>query len=269
MSGPPVLAHRTHGERGPPIVVLHGLFGSGRNWAGIAKRLARSYTVHTLDLPDHGASPWSDGPLTYPAMADAVAATMDRLGLPTATLLGHSMGGKTAMTLALDRGERVDALIVVDIAPVAYRGGDHLEIIRAMQAVDLSAVRRRSEVEHALADGVAEPDVRRFLVQNLDTGHGGPEAGGARWRLNLDNLAASMDHLLDFPIPEAMEPFGGPTLVLAGGASDYVTAAREAAVHRLFPDATVHRLDGLGHWPHARDPALFTEHVLDFLAHAG
>lgn len=260
------LAHIQHGDHGPPLIILHGLFGSGRNWGAIAKRLARSYTVYALDLPNHGRSPWWDEPLTYPAMAEAVREFLDAHALPAATVIGHSMGGKTAMQLALKHSDRVAALVVVDIAPVQYAGREHLSIIRAMQAADLQNVQRRAEVERQLEDAVSVEAIRKFLMQNLVQREDG---SGLRWQINLEGLARSLDALMDFPIEPDMEPYGGPAYFLAGGASDYVLPEHEPAIHRLFLDHELHRLEGCGHWLHAEAPALFTEHVMDFLAHAG
>lgn len=260
------LAFLQHGAANPPLLVIHGLFGSGRNWGAIAKRLALSYTVYALDMPNHGRSPWVDGVMTYPCMAGQVAAFMDGQGLKSATILGHSMGGKAAMQLALNHGERVDALIVADMAPVQYTGREHLSYIRAMQGVDLSAVSRRAEVEERLRDAIPIDAIRKFLMQNLVSDE---TTGGLRWQINLAGLAASMDAIMDFPLEPEMEPYGGPTLFLAGGASDYLLPEHQPAVDRLFLDHEIHYLEGCGHWLHAEQPALFTEHVLDFLARAG
>lgn len=259
------LAHIQHGEINPPLLILHGLFGSGRNWGAIAKRLAHSYTVYALDLPNHGRSPWVEDVMDYPFMAEEVAAFMDAQGLGSATVIGHSMGGKTAMQLALNHGDRVEALVVADMAPVRYTGREHLTYIRAMQAIDVAQASRRAEVEEQLRDAIPIDAIRKFLMQNLVPNENGP---GLRWQINLAGLAASMDAIMDFPLEPEMEPYGGPTLFLAGGASDYLLPDHMPAVNRLFLDNTVHYLDGCGHWLHAEQPGLFTEHVLDFLARA-
>jgi pimeloyl-ACP methyl ester carboxylesterase len=255
-----------HGKDGtPPLIILHGLFGSGRNWGTIAKRLANSYHVFALDLPNHGRSDWTED-MDYPHMADAVVGWMDGRGLDSAVVLGHSMGGKVAMQMALRHGGRVDRLIVVDIAPVSYPRREHLSLITAMQAADVAAASRRSEVERQLEAGIETPMLRKFLAQNLvnDTA-----SGGFRWQINLDVLARRLDDLMDFPLAPEMEPYGGPTFFLAGGASDYLRPEHEAAIARLFPDHAIHRIDAVGHWLHAEVPGVFTEHVLDFLARAG
>lgn len=262
----PSLAHLEFGDSSnPPLIILHGLFGSGRNWGAIAKKLAHSYHVFALDLPNHGRSDWTED-MDYPHMARAVVNWMDEQVMPSAIVLGHSMGGKTAMTMALEHGERVDRLIVVDIAPIAYKSREHLDLIATMQAADLTTASRRSEVEAQLEPGIETPMLRKFLTQNVVTDE---ETGAFRWQINLDVLAAHMDNLMDFPLSPAAEPYGEPSFFLAGGGSGYVRPDSEEAIHRLFLDADIHRIDDAGHWLHAEVPGLFTEHVLDFLARAG
>lgn len=260
------LAFLEHGDAAnPPLLILHGLFGSGRNWGAIAKRLAHSYHVFALDLPNHGRSDWTED-MDYPHMARAVVNWMDEQVMPSAIILGHSMGGKTAMQMALNHGDRVERLIVADIAPVAYGRREHLDLIRTMQAVDLKAADRRSDVEKQMERGIETPMLRKFLIQNLTT----DEASGAfRWQINLDVLAARMDDLMDFPLEPEMEPYGEPAYFLTGGASAYVQPKHHDAIARLFLDHVIHSIDGASHWLHADAPGEFTEHVLDFLARAG
>src|SRR5579885_3337452 len=150
---------------GPPLAILHGLFGSGRNWAGIAQHLAANHRVIALDLRNHGASAWADS-MDYPAMAQDVHETLVALGYPRFALLGHSMGGKAAMILALAHSEAVERLVVIDIAPVAYPPR-HLPYVKAMRAMDLTGVKRRAELDAPLAAVVADPAERAFLLQNI------------------------------------------------------------------------------------------------------
>lgn len=260
------LAFLEHGDQGPPLLILHGLFGSGRNWGSIARKLAERHHVYALDLPNHGRSPWTDTAMTYPGMAEAVAAWMDAMGLASAQVIGHSMGGKVAMQLALNHGERFDSLTVVDIAPVSYGRRDHLDFIRAMQGVDLTGVQRRAEVEEQLKGKIEPEAIRKFLMQNLIAREDG---AGLAWQINLDVLADSMDNLMDFPLTAEMEPYGGPSCFLAGGASDYVRPDHEAAIQRLFLDHELHRIAGAGHWLHAEVPKLFLDHVTAFLQRVG
>lgn len=230
---------------GPPLVVLHGLFGQAKNWATIAKGLADGRRVIAADLRNHGASPWSDE-MTYPAMADDVAGLIQALPEGRAELLGHSMGGKAAMVLALTRPELIDRLIVADIAPVAYSGGSLLAFVDAMLAVDPAQHDSRKQVEEALKRAVQDPGIRQFLLSNLVRGE-----SGLLWTLNLHAIRAAMDTLAGWPEVEGR--YDGPTLFLAGERSDYVTDAAQPAVDRHFPKARVARVPA-GHWIHAEAP---------------
>lgn len=244
---------------GPPLVVLHGLFGSGRNWAGIARQLAAVRSVHVLDLPNHGQSPWTDA-MGYPEMAAAVAGWMDGRGLPAAALLGHSMGGKVAMMLALTQPARVERLVVVDVAPVPYP--PHLlAYARAMRAVDLGRITRRAEVDAELAAVVDDTAERQFLLQNLVSGD-----GGLRWRLNLPVIEAALPAISGFPDlpPEAAYP--GPALFIAGGLSRYLQPAHEPAIRARFPAARLVTVPNAGHWVHAERPETVLAELLPFLS---
>lgn len=257
------LAFLEHGDASrPPLLILHGLFGSGRNWGTIARKLANSYHVFALDLPNHGRSEWTAGAMDYPYMAQVVANWMDEHALPSATIIGHSMGGKTAMQLALLHPERVDLLVAVDVAPVPYGPREHGGYIKAMQDVTLTGISRRSEVEALLEDTITETMIRKFLMQNLVQDEGSEQL---RWQINLDGLAASLPALMDFPLPEDVEPFTNPSFFLAGGASNYVLPDYEAAIRRLFLDHGLYRIPGGGHWPHAETPEIFMEQVMGFL----
>ena len=244
---------------GPPLVILHGLFGSSRNWASLARRLGETHRVFTLDLRNHGASPWAET-MTYREMAADVAVFLAGHGLEGATVLGHSMGGKTAMLLALERGALVGRLIVVDIAPVAY-GHGHLPTIEAMQAVDLSAAARRGEVDRALQDAVPDPGLRGFLLHNLES-----EEDRLRWRINLAGLGDNMDTLIGYPDDLEGLGYGGPTLFLSGATSDYVQAGHHPRIRALFPAAEIDAIADAGHWVHAEQPQAFLARVRTFLA---
>lgn len=257
------LACLEHGDSSnPPLIILHGLFGSGRNWGTISRKLSDRYHVFALDLPNHGHSDWTDEPMTYPFMADAVANWMDERVMTSAMVIGHSMGGKTAMQLALRHPDRVDALAVIDIAPVNYARREHLSHIKAMQSVDLHGITRRSEVEHMLTEAIPDDTVRKFLMQNLVQDM---QSGYLRWQINLDILGQSIPAMMDFPLPEDLEPFANPTFFLAGGASDYLLPKHEPAIKRLFLDHDLFRIEGGSHWLHAEHPTLFLQKVGGFL----
>jgi pimeloyl-ACP methyl ester carboxylesterase len=254
------LATLDYGEDRPgrPLVVLHGLFGSARNWATLARRFAEDRPVICADLRNHGASPWAEA-MDYPTLAADLAALIDRRGLDRPAVLGHSMGGKAAMRLALDRPDAVERLVVLDIAPVPY-GDRHSAYVEAMRAVPVDRLSRRTEADAYLAEAVPEAPLRAFLLQNLVSSD-----GALAWRINLAAIAAAMADLVAWPDPPAGRTFDGPTLVLRGGASDYVGEAGEAAIARLFPAATVETIPGAGHWAHAEQPDAVFRKVADFL----
>jgi esterase len=235
---------------GPPVVVLHGLLGRARNWLSIARALEPTYAVHLADLRNHGASPWS-AEMSYPAMARDVAALIERLAAGPARLVGHSMGGKVAMTLALTRPELVERLVVVDIAAIGYAHG-YESFIRAMQALDLASLRRRADADTALAAAIPDAAMRGFLLQNLST-----VDGRLVWQPNLAVLLATMPELVDFPAALDGKTFGAQAWCLRGAGSSYVDAAGEAALQRLFPAIRIQSIAGAGHWPHAEKPAEF------------
>lgn len=249
-----------HGQPGDaqPLVIAHGLFGSARNWGAVAKRLATAREVIAVDLRNHGDSP-QEPDASYPALAADLAEVIAANG-GRADLLGHSMGGKAAMVLALTDPARVARLIVADIAPVAY-SRSQIEYVRAMQAVDLAGVARRSDGDTALVEAVPEAALRAFLLQSLAIG---PE--GARWKLDLDALSDQMPVIMGFP--DLPGRFDGPALFLTGGASDYVQDAHWPGIRARFPAARRQALPGVGHWLHAEAPQAFAAEVAAFLDEA-
>jgi len=244
---------------GPPLAILHGLFGAGRNWAAIAQRLAERRRVIALDLRNHGASPWADS-MNYAEMAEDVRHTLHALGHRRFALLGHSMGGKVAMIAALLHGDEVERLVVADIAPVAYPPR-HLGHVKAMRGLDLAGLSRRSEADARLAAAVPDPTERAFLLQNLV--FNGPEA---RWRLNFAAIEGEMPALAGFPPMAADAAYDGPALFVAGGRSDYLRPEHEPEIRRLFPNAPIERIADSGHWLHAERPKDFLDLVEPFLS---
>lgn len=235
---------------GPPLLFLHGLLGRARNWLTAGRALAASHAVRLVDLRNHGASPWSDD-AGYAAMAADVARLIEAAAAGPVTLVGHSMGGKVAMTLALTRPELLRRLIVVDIAPVRYESG-YDRLIRAMLAADLSPGRRRGDVDAELAATVPDKAMRAFLIQNLDS-----RDGHLVWQPNLTALLAAMPEIMGFPDGLPAGGYGGPVRCLRGETSDYVGAEGAVALGRLFPGATIATVPGAGHWPHAERPDAF------------
>jgi pimeloyl-ACP methyl ester carboxylesterase len=249
-----MLHHIVHGDpqSGPGLLIAHGLYGSARNWGVIAKRLSEARCVVAVDMRNHGDSPWFDSH-GYDDMAGDLSEVIGHLG-GAWDVLGHSMGGKAAMALALSRPDLVRRLIVADIAPVAY---DHsqMQYIEAMKAVDLSQVEKRSDAQAQL-EGVDDPQLRAFFLQSLDL-------KARKWRLNLDVLAAEMPKILSFPQFETA--FDGPALFLSGALSHYVDRAYRPEIKRLFPNAQFAKIPGAGHWLHAEKPREFEAAVHHWL----
>jgi esterase len=242
---------------GAPVAILHGLLGSGRNWAGIAQRLAAHHRVIAFDLRNHGASPWAET-MTYTEMAEDVGAAMAARGHSRFALIGHSMGGKVAMAAALADPVSVERLVAVDIAPVAYPPAQ-LAVIQAMRGLDLTGITRRRDADTRLAGVIPDSAERAFLLQNLVLGTGPP-----RWRANLSVIEAAMPVLADFPdLSPAI--YHGPVLFVAGGGSDYLRPEHQAAILALFPRATMARIKDADHWPQAEQPERFLACIVPFL----
>lgn len=252
-----MLNHIIYGAPGshPPLLIVHGLFGSARNWGVIARRLAEDRVVIAVDMRNHGDSHW-DTAHGYEELAVDLAAVIDAHG-GRADMLGHSMGGKAAMQLALTDGARLRRLVVADIAPVAY-GHSQRHLVEAMQALELEGLSLRSEADRRLALSVPGEDVRAFLLQSLDL-----KATPVRWKLNLAALGAEMDRITGWP--GTIGQFGGPALFVAGAMSDYIRPEHHAPILAQFPAAEFTKIEGAGHWLHADRPREFEAVVKAFL----
>ena len=255
----PVALESTVIGQGPPALVLHGLFGSGTNWRSIARKLGNRLACHLVDQRNHGRSPHARD-MSYPALAADVHAYLDTHEIERAGFVGHSMGGKTSMTLALTAPERVRWLVVADIAP-APSPSDHRPILDALTTLPVDRLPSRAAAEAALAPAIPDLRLRRFLLQNLV--HAG--AGGLRWRIDLDAIANALPDLTDFPSTAPDAVYEGPTLFVRGECSDYVAAHHEPRIGALFPAASVVTVAGAGHWLHAEQPAAVTAHIEAFL----
>ena len=250
-----MLNYVTYGETSAPtLLIAHGLFGSARNWGVIAKRLSDQFHVVVVDMRNHGQSP-RRATQSYFDMAQDLAEVLAHVG--PAHVLGHSMGGKAAMVLALTRRELVNKLIVADIAPVGY-GHTQTHLIDAMRRIDLGEVHTRGDADRQLSAFVEEEGVRAFLLQSLDV-------KARAWRLNFDVLEADMPLIIGFP---QIEPeFDGATLFLSGAASDYVLPVHRGMIRALFPSAQFAKIPKAGHWLHAEKPREFEAAVRVFLGH--
>jgi pimeloyl-ACP methyl ester carboxylesterase len=247
---------RELGGAGAPLVVLHGLLGSSRNWQSAGVALAeRGHRVLAPDLRNHGTSPWGDD-CSYAALASDVIAMLDGLSLGPVHLVGHSMGGKAAMRLVMDRPDLVARLTVVDIAPRAYSDRVRVEFA-AMNALDLSAVTSRKDAEAKLATQVPEWGMRQFILTNL----GQDAEGHWRWTVNREALTNSLPEILGNSLAVG-EVWDGPTRFLRGGKSSYIRDEDLAAIHAHFPRADVITLPDSGHNPHFEARAGFVEATL-------
>jgi pimeloyl-ACP methyl ester carboxylesterase len=242
---------------GPPVIILHGLFGSQRNWGGIARAWSTAFTIHGLDLRNHGDSPWAST-MTYDEMAADVIQYIESQELGSVTIVGHSMGGKVAMRVAMLRPELVRRLIVVDIAPVAYYNETYSVFINAMLALDLNLITRRSEADKALAPVISIDSLRAFLLQNLVS-----EDGHFRWRINLSDIGRNMAALVGFPA--GGNAYRGATFFLAGEKSNYIRPRDKDVIMTLFPAAQLLEIADCGHWPHAEHPDRFLAMVRPLL----
>lgn len=250
------------GTRGPRLVFLHGLFGQGKNWTSVAKALGDDFRVTLVDLPDHGRSDWT-GHVSYPEMAAAVADLLTQMGFggEPVTVVGHSMGGKVAMVLALTRPELVERLCVVDISPVRYpQLSNFATYVRGMRALDLPTLADRQTADRELEPFVPDPTVRSFLLQNLR--RDGPSW---RWQMNLELLGDHLDVLADWPVLD-VAAYAGPTLWLAGAESDYVTRDYAAAMRAHFSRVQLVTVKGAGHWVHSEQPVVFVAALRNFLS---
>jgi len=251
-----MILHAIQAGQGPPVVLLHGLFGSARNFGAVQRALAPRFQVTALDLRNHGDSPHG-GDMTYRAMAEDVRDTLLSMGIDRAPVIGHSMGGKTAMALALRWPDQVARLLVADIAPVAYQH-HNTAIASAMQAIPLTASLTRQQADAALAGAVPDPGVRAFLLQNLRFG------ADPKWRIGLDHIAAAIPALEGWDDPPGT--YQGPALFVTGARSDFVLPAHRPAIRRLFPAVRFVAVKNAGHWLHADNPAGFLSVLEGFLA---
>lgn len=259
-----VLHCNRYGTQGPALIILHGLLGSSDNWHTFAKALSDTHRVFALDARNHGRSP-HDAVFTYQAMAEDVREFMRHEDITNATVMGHSMGGKTAMMLALDGTSSISHLpssissvIIIDIAPKPMRPG-HDEIFEAMRSVDLAATKFRKDVDEALRPRIPNVTTRQFILKNLKV----QEDGGFAWKLNLEAIFRSYDEVnRDI---DSGRPFMGPALFIRGARSRYILDEDLEKIQELFPHSGLETIEGAGHWVHADQPEAFLRCVRAFL----
>lgn len=258
MSKDPLLYYRDLGDKsGPVLCLMHGLFGSSSNWMGIVRRLQNDYRIIVPDLRNHGRSPHRDE-MNYPVMVEDLMQLLDTLELPSLSLLGHSMGGKVAMWAALTHPERIDRLVVADIAPVAY-GNRFASIFKGLDEMPLQQLQNREEADSHLSKSVVDRGVRQYLLQNLLK-----QEQDWVWRFNLQVLQSALPALSGFPvIGESVYP--GDVLFIHGERSDYVNSDALKVIQHCFPHNRKRMIHGAGHWLYAEQPDQFAQAVSNFL----
>ncbi len=251
-----MLLHYKELGEGKPLVILHGLFGTSDNWQTHAKKLGEYYRVILVDQRNHGHSPWSED-FTYEYLADDLERLIIHLGIDQFTLIGHSMGGKTAMYYSQKYPTRLEKMVIVDIGIKQYPM-HHNEIIKGIKSLDLTTISSRSAAEQAMIPFVDSYGVRQFLLKNLYW----VEKGKLAWRMNVDVLEREMEEILA-PIPNI--EVWTPTLFLRGAMSNYILDEDWDAIEEIFPDATLETIENAGHWVHSEQPDEFIEKVLGFI----
>jgi esterase len=257
LATPGLTLHRYGNPGATPLLLLHGLFGSSRNWQGIARRLAERRPVMVADLRNHGDSPHA-AVMSYSAMADDLAALLEREAVERVIAVGHSMGGKAAMWLTLNHPRRIAAIGIVDIAPVTYTSGFET-LIDALVTLPLGAVTSRADADRRLAATIPSAPIRGYVLQNLRR-----DGEHWVWRCNLEGIANSLHEIRGFPDPAGRQ-FAGPALFLYGTNSDYVNAQSLPAIRRLFPLARLRAIANAGHWVYADQPDAFIGALEGFL----
>lgn len=248
-----------NGENQSPIIILHGLFGSSRNWHFIAAKLSKTHLVYSLDLRNHGQSPHSDI-MDYPHMArdvlDFIEQKISQNNFTSINMIAHSMGGKTALWLALNNPQLIEKLVIVDIAPLSYPH-DFDNVLNGLQSIPLQTIKSRQDADQYLAKSIKEKSLRQFLLQNLQW-----KEEKYQWRLNLHAIGQSIPQITGFPDTSDVKPFPKRVLFIGGGQSDYLNKTNQQLTRKLFPYASFSIIKSAGHWLHAEQPKLF-QHLIE------
>ncbi len=250
--------HYSHWGSGPAIVVIHGLFGSLENLGIIARQLKDDYSVYAIDLPGHGRSSHLQE-ISLASMADTIVDWMDTIGLPQAHFLGHSLGGKVSMEIALRHPEKISKLIVADIAPVSYPRR-HDDVFAAFRAVNLEAINSRSDADKVMKSFVSVDSIRSFLLKNLEKND-----DHWQWKMDLDGLEQAYENLIRANVLYDAS-FKKPVLFIKGEQSDYILPEYQEKILALFPAAKAKIIHDTEHWLHVQKPSIFTGIVKRFLA---
>lgn len=242
---------------GPALLILHGLFGSLDNWQTLAKGFAEDFSVFIIDQRDHGKSPHTPE-ISYPLMADDLLDFMDQQGIYTASVIGHSMGGKTAMTFAVENEDRLDKLLIVDMSPRKNKAQHHV-ILDAMARFPMDKIKNRKEANEILAPDIPDMATRQFLLKNIDRSR----LEGFSWKFNLKTITEGYNNILEQV--ESPYPIDVPTLFLSGGKSDYLVENDREDILEMFPEAEFQTIENAGHWVHAEAPKEFFERASTWL----
>lgn len=246
---------------GPVVILLHGMFGSLSNLGNLARALAPSYRVISVDLRNHGDSP-HDSAMDIPVMALDVVELMADLGIHSAHLIGHSLGGKLAMQVALNNPQLVATLVVADIAPVSYPQSNSL-VVDSLEALDSQRIASRADANQILAEYIEDATTRAFILKNLQRN----AAGALQLKLNVASIVANYStRLVEAPQGDS---FNGPALFIKGELSAYIQDRHRDLIRQLFPASDLEVVEGVGHWLHAEKPQLFNSLVIDFLVANG
>ena len=243
--------------QGEPIIILHGMFGTLDNWQTIAKQLAENYLVYIIDQRDHGRSPHTED-IDYQILAEDLKTFMEQNWIYKARIIGHSMGGKTAMQFAINNPDMVEKLVVIDIAPKVYKGG-HEVIIDTLLSIDLAKLADRKDAENQMLQRIPEFGTRQFLLKNLSRNE---NTGAFEWKMNLKNIYANYEKILG---NVSTGVFEGETLFIRGENSDYILRSDEATIKTFFPKSSLKTVENAGHWVHAEQPKALLEMILAFL----
>ncbi|MGC9374886.1 MAG: alpha/beta fold hydrolase [Bacteroidales bacterium] len=256
---------------GPPFIILHGLYGSSDNWVSIGRKLSANYEVYLVDQRNHGKSPHSPQH-NYHLLKEDLLEFMDKQSIDKAIILGHSMGGKTAIFFAVDYPERVNNLIVADISPISYKNRkstqllSHSTIINAMHHVDFKHVKNREDIDQMLSSSIPSKRVRQFLLKNVSR----TKDNQFKWSLNLESISNELENIMDGLTIENFKDGNGitgfPVLFIKGGKSDYIESTDREAIKTVFPFAEIEIIPNAGHWLHAEQPNLFLKIIQNFLA---
>lgn len=251
------LNHKVYGQ-GDPVIILHGLFGSLDNWATFAKNLGEDFMTYILDQRDHGKSPHTEA-FNYQLLAEDLRIFMEDNWLHSASIIGHSMGGKTAMKFALENPDMVDKLIIVDMSPRAYPDR-HSKVFDAMAAVDLTSLENRLDAMDVISEKLnGDKDTTAFLVKNIKR----EKDGSFSWKMNVDLLKKEYANIIA-PMPSDLS-FDGETLFIKGANSNYITEEDEDLIFDMFPQSEIYSIADAGHWVHAEQPEALQKIITEFL----